>query len=133
MGKLFISYPMVESFKHQEKITPFKDLVYYISDNEEYKKHVRKEGITELKQIQNLTAKHWNSVINQNLCKANYLVNDDFSYPTSLIEQNSIFEKQLEKHITPNDEVAVLSGFPLFLNDYYGVKKLRTKIGRYEP
>lgn len=132
MGKLFISYPMVESFKHQEKITPFKDLVYYISDNEKYKNHVRKEGLIELKQIQDLTAEHWSFVINQNLCKANDLVNNDFSYPTSLIEQDSIFEKQLEKYITPNDEVAVLNGFPLFLSDYYGFKKLRTKINLYK-
>ena len=43
--------------------------------------------------------------------------------------QNSIFAKQLEKHINHKcPEVAVLSAFPVYVLDYYGVEGVKKKL-----
>lgn len=35
------------------------------------------------------------------------------------VVQNSIFEAQLEKHVIPHDDVAILNAFPMFLYYYF--------------
>lgn len=47
----------------------------------------------------------------------------------SLISQEAIFSKQLEKHICHKcPEVAVLSAFPLYVLDYFGCERTITKL-----
>jgi len=54
----------------------------------------------------------------------NHIVNNIFAFPTSQIPQIDIFSKQLEKYIKVDSKVAVLSAFPVFLFDYYGINLL---------
>ena len=61
----------------------------------------------------------------------NYLVNDVFDFPANTEPQSSIFSMQLEKHVNHKcPEVAVLSAFPIYVLDYYGVEGLRRKMAK---
>jgi hypothetical protein len=121
-GKLFISYPMVEATKYYKKsldscwanccvnksdVTFFKDTVAQSSSFNN--PIIRKSD--------------WDYIFIRTIEKANCIVNDSFSKPDydSFLEinQNCIFENQLEKFIA-NQKVAVLSGIPLFVIDYLG-------------
>ena len=79
--------------------------------------------------VNSYTKTVWQELITAHLCKANALVNDAFTMPTSLISQETIFSKQLEKHICHKcPEVAVLSAFPLYVLDYFGCERTITKL-----
>ena len=119
-GLLCISYPMVEAIKHQkgeeviEELHSINDLANYkkwVNANQEFDKDYLNSGL--------YTADIWKSITENNLARANILVNDDSTLPMSQIEQNEIFAQQLVKHI-PNEQVAVLSSFLLMVFDYYG-------------
>jgi len=147
-GKLYISYPMVEAMRHFKDIESFKFLTVkckrkncpYIEGciNKEvclkephYKEFVSLDSKPQLSNVNSYKKKIWQELITAHLCKANYLVRDEFVLPLSLISQNDIFAKQLEKHINHKcPEVAVLSAFPLYVLDYFGcdrtIEKLNT-------
>ncbi len=51
--------------------------------------------------------------------------------PTEIIAQSLIFENQRSKFVSQHCPViAVLSAFPLFVQDYYGVEELSKKLSR---
>ena len=122
-GKLYISYPMIEAIKHLKKETSFKDIV--AKSEKAYKSEVSCSCDEEFKNFSNYTKENWEYIVNQHSKKANYVVNDNFIFPTSLISQNEIFEKQKEKYINISENVAVLGSFPIFLLDYYGIDKFK--------
>jgi len=121
-GKLYLSYPMVESLKHLKTGIPFKDVV--IQSNRNYKKHVSENCDACFIDITRLTQENWNYILSEHCKKLNYLVMGDFSLPQEYIAQTKIFNCQKEKHIDPNKKVAVLSSFPIFIMDYYGCNQL---------
>jgi len=141
-GKLYISYPMVESVRHISDYNGFKDSTVKckgkncpyqdICEEKEacfeephYKFKVAKESIPQLSNINKYDGKVWKRIIEVHLKKMNHIVNDSFSLPKSIISQITIFSIQLEKHINKKcPEVAVLSSFPIFLHDYFGNKKI---------
>ena len=130
-GKLFVSYPMVESIKHLKENICF-DEIKSIS-NSQYKTIARSNCDNHLKKFgesvgENILKENWNYIINEHCKKANYIVNNIFSYPQVIIAQDEIHQKQIEKYDTVNNEVAVLSAFPLMLLDYYGHVKLKELI-----
>lgn len=123
-GKLFISYPMIESIQYT-KILPDDEFHTYTvlredSFGDKFKKDTKRfchyKGYAYLKDLTN-----WNYLVQQNVCKANMLTKDSLSWPKQKedIEQIPILDAQLYKHITPNDEVAILNAFPLFLYHYF--------------
>ncbi|MCU8238662.1 hypothetical protein M2G88_21890 [Vibrio vulnificus] len=132
-GLLCVSYPMVEALKHQEGKAPTY-LTHSILDLENYKKWLNKsirEGNLD-KRYQNwsdYTLEIWSEIIHTNLIRANKLTTDNFTLPKQTIEQIDIFNSQMSKHI-PNNEVAVISGFPLMLLEFYG-DNLATKTTIY--
>ncbi len=123
-GKLFISYPMVEAIKHLKENINFEETI--VNSCKEYKKIVSQNCDKKLENLNDLTKENWEIIINEHLKKANFIVNDSFELPNSLIEQIEIFEKQKLKYINIDNKVAVLSSFPLFLLDYYGLENLQT-------
>ena len=122
-GKLYISYPMIEAIKHLKKETSFKDII--AKSEKAYKSEVSFNCDEEFKNFSSYTKENWEYIVNQHSKKANYVVNDNFIFPTSLISQNEIFEKQKEKYINISENVAVLGSFPIFLLDYYGIDKFK--------
>lgn len=127
-GKLYISYPMVEALKHIEEYNTFKELKIASADFKNYKKIVSDNCIEHLKHFHLYDIETWNTVVETHLKKMNDLVNDTFTFPDAIIDQLTIFRKQLEKHINIYKTVAVLSAFPIFLHDYYGNEELRKRI-----
>lgn len=125
-GKLFISYPMVEALKHIPKNkNDFQNLKVEAKKNINYKKIVHDKGENTYRDFTNLPPKHWKELIVLHLKKMNFIVNGHFTLPCNTISQIDIFQKQCCKYLS-NDEVAVLSAFPVFLFDYFGSKKLNS-------
>ena len=68
-------------------------------------------------------------MIRAHVSKMNYLVHDVFDLPIQIESQSVIFSKQLEKYINHKcPKVAVLSAFPIYVLDYYGVETLIKKL-----
>ena len=145
-GKLYISYPMVEAMRHFKDIETFKTLTVkckrsncpYIDtctdkdvclNEPHYKTFVPTDSRPQLSNINSYTKAVWIELMSAHLCKANYLINDIFKLPTSLISQEDIFSKQLEKYINHKcPQVAVLSAFPFYVLDYFGPSRLMEKL-----
>ena len=117
-GKLYISYPMVEALKDLGDEYCFKDKIVLAKQNIGYKTQV---GLNKKYQdSRKIEKSDWHFIILENSKKANFIVNDNYTEPEDIILQDSIFAGQLERFIKPHNKVAVLSGFPLFLAEYYG-------------
>ncbi len=121
-GKLYISYPMVEALKHFTTNESFKDVVVDAKKNIAYKKLVNPVSIYQ--DLRKLTVESWRHIILENYKKVHYLVNDIWDLPlypdVSRLNQSVIFKQQLNKFISPNNQVAVLSAFPFFIIEYFG-------------
>lgn len=128
-GKLYISYPMIESLKHITDYETFKDLKVKCKEKINYKNLVSETCLNQLKDFTNYKIETWKSVINTHLNKLNYVVYDNYIFPSVIISQIEIFNKQLEKYIEVDSTVGVLNSFPVFLYDYYGNEKIKTLIG----
>lgn len=123
-GRLYISYPMVEAIKHLNNQTLFANVVVPCKENIKYKGLVHTEADPSYRDLSNIDKTKWKKVISEHCIKLGYLMTDSISFPNEYHDQNKIFERQLEKHITPKREVAVLSAFPIFILDYYGCSRL---------
>ena len=149
-GMLYISYPMVEAIRHFRDMESFKSLTVKCKrgncpyqencpdkveclNEPHYKKFITADSKPQLTNVNSFTRPVWQELIAAHLCKANYLVNGVFTLPGSLMSQETIFSRQLEKHISHKcPEVAVLSAFPLYVLDYYGcdetIKRLNPQL-----
>lgn len=127
-GKLYISYPMVEALKHIKCFDTFKELKIACKDFEKYKMIVSDNCIEALKHFNLYDIEIWKKIIESHLKKMNDLVNNTYQFPTELIDQLAIFNKQLEKFINLDQTVTVLSAFPIFLHDYYGNEEIMKRI-----
>ncbi len=121
-GKLYLSYPMVEALKHLNENINFKELTTTISNNNTYKQRVDIEADNKYKQVKNYTKEIWNEIIQFHTKKLSFIINYEYKYLNRTISQYDIFNKQKEKYINPNNKVAILGSFPIFLVDYYGYK-----------
>jgi len=119
-GKLYVSYPMVEALKHICGFETFKDLKVDCKANIKYKNIVGYNGQKELRNYNKYDLETWKKLINAHLKKMNFIVNDLYVLPNSLIPQSIIFRNQYDKYIDLDSTVAVLSSFPIFIHDYYG-------------
>lgn len=119
-GKLFISYPMVEALKHYSDAMDFKQKKVEAKEKIKYKKIVSEECNKQLIDLTIYSKAIWIQLVDLHLKKMNYIVRDEYSFPTDNITQKEIFFKQLDKYINIDSTVSVLSAFPIFLFDYYG-------------
>lgn len=126
-GSIFISYPMVEALRHFSSVDDFHNKKVKIFGGK-YKNLVHTEGAKEYSQIHKVNIAEFNTLVRQHIIKANYLcekctlvdmpelfANGKIEY----VDQELIFSSQL-KFIEGDEEVSVLSGFPLFLHQYFG-------------
>ena len=145
-GLLYISYPMLEAIRHYKDMESFKNLTVkckrancpYKEECDEveacmkephYKNVSALECQPQLTNINKYTKEVWQELIRAHVSKMNYLVNGTFDFPSKPELQSDIFNKQQEKHINHKcPEVAVLSAFPLYVLDYYGVETLKKKL-----
>ena len=135
MGKLYVSYPMLEAlrytkylpdaefFKYKifvDECVKFKgianDFSDYASDFLElnFEKEIKKEKYNEVRD-------NWNLLKEQNVKKANWICCGENVMPLAkgLISQDKILINQIEKFIKPKNSIAILAAFPLFLYEYF--------------
>lgn len=123
-GKIYISYPMVEALKHIKKNDPsYKDRCVPAKQNINYKDVVSRE--TDFCHLSRFSLENWYHIIANHVMKAHYMRFQSFTAPEygeydNTCNQSSLFQCQLENYIIPQGDIAVLSGFPFFLIDYFG-------------
>ncbi|MDZ7820052.1 MAG: hypothetical protein U5K55_16240 [Aliarcobacter sp.] len=120
-GKLYVSYPMVEAIKHLKEGIDFEEIIE--ESNSSYKELVSQNCDEHLCHLRNFSFNDWDRIIQEHSKKANFIVSDEFLFPNEIFEQFEIFTHQKQKFIEPHNKIAVLASFPLFLLDYYGIKK----------
>ena len=131
-GKLFVSYPMIESIQYTKELPDSQFHTYTVlrenSRGEIFKKTAKQfchyNGYAYLKNLDN-----WKYLIKQNVCKANLLTKDNLTWPEQQddVEQVPVFKSQVKKHVTPHNEVAILNAFPMFLYYYFPKERFETK------
>lgn len=127
-GKLYISYPMVESLKHITHYEKFRDSSIECKCNIKYKSIVAATAIKELINFNSYLLDTWKQIINAHLKKLNFVINNSYVLPDKLHTQQTLFFEQLNKYILPHSTVAILSAFPIFLHDYYGNEEMIKRI-----
>lgn len=128
-GKLYISYPMVESLKHISCHASFRDLNVICKEKIDYKNIVTDNCLKELQDLTRYDINTWKQITETHLKKMNYIVFDLFEFPQKIVSQDLIFSRQIEKYISnEKPTVAVLSAFPVFIHDYYGNQRTRNLI-----
>ena len=134
-GKLYINYPMIESIRYTKEL-PDPDYTNYIVSREQCKDFKRlsrdfsaynsldhilfKDGETPTKEKYIRVKDNWQYLKQMNVCKANLIITGENSMPAekSVINQLSIFKRQLLLYVKPNKSVAVLNSFPIFIYEY---------------
>lgn len=137
-GKLLINYPMTEAIRYTKELPDqhfpeycvrrcdccedgFKNLTQRFSSYGsmdfivlDFRKQPKDKRVSEVKN-------NWESLMTQNVIKANILCNNDSGIPSDKdsISQKRIFQAQLANFILPKEEVAILSAFPLFNYEYF--------------
>lgn len=127
-GKLYISYPMVEALRHIENFDTFGGLKVSCEGLSGYKKVVGERSLEKLKNLKLWDIVTWKTVIESHLNKMNMIVNDIFTFPEAIVDQVTIFNHQIIKYKNKDNTVAVLSGFPVFIHDYYGNEKTKEMV-----
>lgn len=143
-GKIYISYPMMESLFCLESIPDSNYLTSCVSLSDCHhfkgwcnnsfsiarhqseilfrtdKKHKINEVNPELRRC--VLREKWDQLIILNVCKANWICNDDLSFPTRDwdISQETVFQCELSKFIIPKSSVAILNAFAIFLYEFFG-------------
>ncbi len=123
-GKLYISYPMVEAFRHIKRTVNFRDTTFEIALGANYKNHVHNSS--DFLDIKRIGRSSWHHIIIENYRKANMLIRGIYRKPRFCsrlredFHQEGIFAGQRKHFINPKKEVAVLSAFPFFIVEYFG-------------
>lgn len=151
-GMLYISYPMVEAIRHYKDMDsfqnstakckrgksldamkcPYKEECETLDEclqEPHYKPLSASDNNPQLNNINHYNEEVWKTLIKAHVFKMNYLVNDSYSMPQNIEAQSTIFENQCTKYINHKcPKVAVLSAFPIYVLDYYGVEGLTKKL-----
>lgn len=130
-GKLFISYPMVESLRPcqcflGDDLIFFECHVDYVAVSN-FKKLSNEHALNGQFNYETIDKNIWFEIVNKHCKKANFLLNSDVNFPQDNIEQISIFDfYQLNK------KIYTLSAFPMMLLHYYGAEGLLNKINHHK-
>ncbi|HHQ4645768.1 TPA: hypothetical protein ACSP3W_004102, partial [Aeromonas veronii] len=134
-GKLFISYPMVECLRFISELSMDSGFVceqVKIADCVNFKKTVHETAAVNFRDVTSYGPREWGLLVNLHCKKAKFIVDGKLEFPLDrLISQGEIFDKQKTGHIDVNQEVSVLSAFPLVVLDYYGSAKTHEMLLQY--
>lgn len=125
-GKLFISYPMVESLRCIKDINDcneFHALEFEVCNFKGYKEFVHGYSDKNISDFSCYTKEKWSKVISAHLSKSNLIVHGVNTFPESAVLQNDIFDKQKADFLSTKQSVSVLGAFPLMILEYYGVER----------
>ncbi len=122
LGKLYVSYPMVESIKeisvHSQK---YKTFYLPLQECSNYKETVG--GPSDYGDFRYITKEMWYIACNASRKRASVIVSfreeKDYGLFLENISQNSIYDAQKERFIEENRAIGILNSVPLFLIEYY--------------
>lgn len=122
-GKLFISYPMVEAIRDITCIDSYLEKTVSVENSrgKVYKRLSADRGDKRFQDTRKIDKLAWLFLIEANSIKASHILYGEY-LPESY-SQIEIARKQIELYL-PQNKVAVLSHFPLFLIDYLGHKRI---------
>ena len=127
-GKLYISYPMVEALRDYSpgKCGDKKDCYILIEDMQNYKNASSEHAVNP--QFKKYDYAIWKDIIDVFAMRVSCLFEaaDTLEYEEYSEMVNPFTIYAMEKIKTANKRVFVLSAFPEFLVDYYGVKLWRS-------
>ena len=119
-GKLYINYPMVESFYHMKSIPDTDYMSYTVSMDElrqgSYKQRVNKENRNHDYSKFAVTREECNTVIKQNIEKAYSIIGQEFDY-IAAPDNDAVLISQL-KELSSNGKVFVLCTCDFYIVDY---------------
>ncbi|UMO90286.1 hypothetical protein HP572_22875 (plasmid) [Pectobacterium sp. PL64] len=131
-GKLFVSYPMVESIRCFNGIDDdFINLVIPKDDVGGFKKFVNEYADKKYNNVPQWTKDTWIKVIEIHCRKANSIVFGVNDLPSHDIGQCLILDKQCEIEET-SSSVIVISSFPLMLLSHFG-ENMKTILAESTP
>lgn len=119
-GKLYINYPMMQSYKHIKNYfdEDFKNRIIEVSKCSEYKQFVDEESI--LKDLKKYNYPIIMKIIGFNLKKANYLLNSKYEIPSydefNKIDLNKIYDIQCK--LKDKNIVSILNTFVFNIVEY---------------
>ena len=122
LGKLYISYPMVEALKEISLEKQEYETFYLpLEESGNYKDIVRKKK--DFQNFKRITRDMWYAACNASRKQA-YLIVDykaECTYTKFLqtVTQKTIYHAQKEKFIKENRVIAILNSIPLFLIEYF--------------
>jgi len=125
-GKLFISYPMIESLKCIKDLSDSEEFLCLesnVCDFKKYKNFVHEYSHKDLIDFCSYDNDKWKLIIKTHILKGSYIISGVAEYPSSIIEQTSVFSKQMSDFLQVRQSVSVLGAFPLMILEYYGVEK----------
>ena len=119
-GKLYINYPMVESFYHMKSIPDTDYMSYTVSMDElrqgSYKQRVNMENRNHDYSKFAVTREECNTVIKQNMEKAYSIIGQEFDY-IAAPDNDAVLISQL-KELSSNGKVFVLCTCDFYIVDY---------------
>lgn len=121
-GKLYVSYPMVESIKDISiEKREYTDLYISVEESANYKKYV--SCLNSFANYSKLTREMWIAACDASRKRASLIVTykEDCEYEQflSLMTQDKIYEVQKDLFVKRNNCIAVLNSIPLFLLEYF--------------
>lgn len=122
-GKLYISYPMVESLREIHSETEdYRNFYVSLDVGEAYKREVAEE--LEFRDFRRISRERWEVACRASVKRARLIVDYKESIPTyreflQNLTQAKIYEAQWERFVCFNRVVGILNGIPLFLLEYF--------------
>lgn len=123
LGKLYISYPMIESIKEISiKDREYKTLYLPLKECADYKQTVG--GVSDYGDFRYITKEMWHIACEASLKRACLIVlfrtTCTYEEFINLLSQEKIYDAQKKNCIIANNMIGVLNAIPLFLIEYYG-------------
>ena len=125
LGKLYVSYPMIESMKEIDiKTKEYKNLYLSLDEISDYKQNFSSQS--DFANYNNINEKHWLIACSASQKRASLLVQDKsactYKFFIDKLDQESLYLYQKKLYI--NNEsghfLCILNSVPLFLLEYYG-------------
>lgn len=122
-GKLYISYPMIESLREMSiEQEDYKSFYVPIDELIHYKQYVSEE--LEFRDFRHLTQAQWYTACRGSVKRAHLIVNfqdvlSTYHYFLNELTQKKIYHAQRERFVKLNRMIGVLNSLPLFLLEYF--------------
>lgn len=120
-GKLYINYPMMQSYRHFAKLPDdsFRELAVTKMEASKYKELV--DSVSKFKNITHHSYPLFVSLAYHHLKKLNYILNGRYLLPEIAFvnqwRQEKLFDNQID-HMNENNKVYVINTFSLFVIEY---------------